>query len=156
MLELYAESFEKISLENWIFNKLENYWCGHQQTYIFIWFPDTSSNNSGKTKISWFEAEKLVVTGETNFFSWLSQKERTLKQIEKNAYIVNYWSTKLCLCHYVYSTILVITMICIFLLLYFTFVIDNLKPTSLDCVNNNIYSCILSLLNCTETFWFMH
>ena len=40
-------------------------------------------------------------------------------------------------------------------LFYFSFVIDNAKQTSLDCENSNIYSCILSLLNLHEAFWFM-
>ena len=41
-------------------------------------------------------------------------------------------------------------------LFYLSFVIDNAKPTSLDCENSNIYSCILQLLKLHETFWFMN
>ena len=39
-------------------------------------------------------------------------------------------------------------------LFYFSFVIDNGKPTYLDCVN--IYSCIVSLLKLQGTFCFMN
>ena len=39
---------------------------------------------------------------------------------------------------------------------YFSFVIDNAKPTCLDCVNSNIYSFILSLLKLHGTFCFMN
>ena len=39
-------------------------------------------------------------------------------------------------------------------LFYFSFVIDNAKPTSLYCMN--IYSCILSLLKLQGTFCFMN
>ena len=41
-------------------------------------------------------------------------------------------------------------------LFYFSFVIDNAKPTCLDCVNSNIYSCLLSLLKLHGAFWFMN
>ena len=40
-------------------------------------------------------------------------------------------------------------------LFYSSFVIET-KPTFLDCVNRNIYSCILSLLKLRKTFWFMN
>ena len=40
-------------------------------------------------------------------------------------------------------------------LFYFNFVIDDAKQTCLDCVNSNIYSCILSLLKLHRIFWFM-
>ena len=40
-------------------------------------------------------------------------------------------------------------------LFYYRFVIDTAKPTSLVCVNSNIYSCILPLLKLGGTFWFM-
>ena len=39
---------------------------------------------------------------------------------------------------------------------YFSFVIDNAKPTYLDCVNSNICSFILSLLKLHGTFCFMN
>ena len=35
-------------------------------------------------------------------------------------------------------------------LFYFSFVIENAKPNCLDCVNSNIYSCILSCWSYTE------
>ena len=41
-----------------------------------------------------------------------------------------------------------------FFFILFHFVIDNSKPTCLDCVN--IYSCILSLLKLQGTFCFMN
>ena len=55
-----------------------------------------------------------------NFFR-LSQKEIFLEPIAKNSYIVNYWWTGFN--NYVYSTILVITKIYIFHLLYLTSVL---------------------------------
>ena len=39
---------------------------------------------------------------------------------------------------------------------YFSFVIDNAEPTCLNCVNSNIYSLILLLLELRETFCFMN
>ena len=42
----------------------------------------------------------------------------------------------------------------IYFLIYFSFVIDNAKPTWLDCVNSNIYSSILSLLKLHGSCWF--
>ena len=44
--------------------------------------------------------------------------------------------------------------LCISSLFCFSFVIDNAKPTYLDCVNSNIYSCILSLLKVTQVILF--
>ena len=55
-----------------------------------------------------------------------------------------------------YSTILVVTEIYISSsLFYFSFFIDNMKPTCLYCVNSDIYSCILSLLKLHGTFSFI-
>ena len=39
---------------------------------------------------------------------------------------------------------------------YFNFLIDNAKSNCLDCVNSNIYSCILSLLKLHVKFCFMN
>ena len=74
----------------------------------------------------------------------LSQKERFLEPIEKSPYIVNYlWAG---VSSYVYSIILVIIKVYTSSsLFHFSFVIE-MKPTFLDSVNSNIYSCILSLL----------
>ena len=84
----------------------------------------------------------------------LSQMERFLEPIEKSPYIVNYlWAG---VGSYVYSIILVITKIYIpSSLFHFSFVIEA-EPTFLDCMNSNIYSCILSLLKLHKTFWFMN
>ena len=84
----------------------------------------------------------------------LSQKERFLELIEKSPYIVNYlWPG---ISSYVYSIILVITKIYTSSsLFHFSFVLEA-KATLLDCVNSNIYSCILSLLKLHEAFWFLN
>ena len=60
--------------------------------------------------------------------------------------------------NYVFSIILVITQRFYISssLFYFSFVIDNVKPTFFNCVNSNIYSSILLLLKLHETFWFMN
>ena len=116
----------------------ENLWCDHQQPCnFFSVFVDSGNFQTTfrKTKIGRFEAEELTITEEKSF--WLSQRERFLATIEKNLY---WWAS-------VYSTILVITE------LQFC---CNAKPTCLDCVNSNIYSCILSLLKLQVTFWFMN
>ena len=66
-----------------------------------------------------------------NFFR-LSQKERFLEQIEKNPSIFNYWWAGVS--NYVYSTILVITKVYIFLL-YFTsdlLLIMRSQPASIE------------------------
>ena len=68
----------------------------------------------------------------------LSQKEIFLEPIQKSPCIVNYlWAG---VSNYICSIILVITK----------------RPTFLDCVNSNIYSCILSLLKLHKKFWFMN
>ena len=84
----------------------------------------------------------------------LSQKERFLEPIKKSPYIVNYfWAG---VSKYVYRIILVITNIYISSSLFqFSFVIEA-KPIFLECVNSNIYSCILSFLKLHQTFWFMN
>ena len=51
-----------------------------QFLFGFCRFRDTSEQLR-KTKIGWFEAEKLAVTGEKVF--WLSQKDKFLEPIEK-------------------------------------------------------------------------
>ena len=83
----------------------------------------------------------------------LSQKERFLEPIEKSPYIVNYlWAG---ISSYVYSIILVITKFYTSSsLFHFSFVIEA-KAALLDCVNSNIYSCILSLLKLHWSFCFM-
>ena len=85
-----------------------------------------------------FEAEKLaVLTGD------LSLKA----DLKKSFFCYKYWWASIS--NYVYNTILVMTKIYIyiyFFLFYFIIVIDDVKPTYLDSVNSNIYSCILSLL----------
>ena len=83
-----------------------------------------------------------------------SQKKIFLEPIGKSPYIVNYlWAG---VSNYVYSIILVITKIYISSsLFHFSFNIET-KPIFLDCVNSNIYRCILSLLKLHETVWFMN
>ena len=89
-----------------------------------------------------FEAEKLVVlTGDLSIISIGKVLKADLK---KSFFCYKYWWASI-------STILVITKIYIyiyiyFFLFYFIIVIDDVKPTYLDSVNSNIYSCILSLL----------
>ena len=62
--------------------------------------------------------------------------------------------------NYVYSTILLIKKFYIFFspLFYFSFVIENTKPTYVDCLmmNSIIYSCILWLLNLYGSLCFMN
>ena len=92
----------------------ENLWCDHQQPCnFFSVFVDSGNFQTTfrKTKIGRFKAEELTITEEKSF--WLSQRERFLATIEKNLY---WWAS-------VYSTILVITEIYIFLLLDFTSVL---------------------------------
>ena len=66
----------------------------------------------------------------------------------------NYWWARMSIC--VCSTILEITKLYIFLLLYFTSALSlreaNLS-TCLRCVNSNIYSYILSSLKLSGTFF---
>ena len=84
----------------------------------------------------------------------LSQKKIFLEPIGKSPYIVNYlWAG---VSNYVYSIILVITKIYISSSLFHLSFIIEAKPAFLDCVNSNIYSCILSLLKLHETFRFMN
>ena len=116
----------------------------------FCQFPDTCGQLR-KTKIGWFEAE-LAVTGEKLFR--LSQKERFLEPIKKNPYIVNYWWAGVR--NYVWHYFGDHEDLYISSLFYFTFVIDNAKLTCFDCVNSNIYSCILSFLKLHRTFWVMN
>ena len=93
----------------------------------------------------------LPISGHYNWrkkFVSIISKGKIFRAYNKNPYIVNYWWTGVS--NYFYSTILVITKIYIFLHLYFTSVYA--KPTCLDCVHSNIYSCILSLLKLQGTF----
>ena len=106
--ELYVESFEKSFKKS---NILENRHTlkilgvaisSHLFFFRFlqIW----------KTKTGRFEAEESAVTGEKFL---IISNEKILEPIEKTSY----WSAS------VYNTILVITVIYIFLLLYFTSVL---------------------------------
>ena len=93
--------------------------------------------------------------GKKNFFDYLKRK-KFLEPIAKNPYTVVITGepmSALCLRHYFgYHENLYIS--CSFF--YFSFVINNAKPTCFDCVNSNIYSCILSLLKLHGTFYFMN
>ena len=102
----WKKSFKKIKYSR-SSPDTENYWCGNQQSYnFFLVFVDfrTLPDNS--------------VDSKQIFFSRLSQKKKFLEPMEKNPYIVNCWWN--CVSNYVYSTILVITKVYIFLLVYFT------------------------------------
>ena len=85
---------------------------------FFLFFPI-----SGHFRITQENQNQLIRSRKTscnwgNFLFRLSQKERFLEPIPKNLFIVNYWWNGIN--NYVYSTILVITKIYIFHLLYFT------------------------------------
>ena len=113
----------------WFFPISRHFWITHQNQNQLV--------RSRKTSCNW----------EKKFFSQLSQKERFLEPItvEPVSATVSiglfWWSRRL----YISSS-----------LFYFIFVVDNAKPTCLDCVNSNIYSCILSLLKLHGRFWFMN
>ena len=116
----------------------------------FCWFPDTSGELR-KTKVGQFEARKLVATRKRK----ISKGKVFRADRKKSFFCYNYWWSNIS--YYVYSTIFVITKIHIFLLLfYFSFFIDNAKPTGLDCVNSNFYSSIFSLWKLHRTFCFMN
>ena len=66
------------------------------------------------------QSRKIICNWEKKIFSGLSQKKRFLEPMKKNPYTVNYWWKYVSVSNYAYSTILVITKIYKFLLLYFT------------------------------------
>ena len=67
--------------------------CSHQQPYnfflIFVNF-QTLPDNSEKTKISRFKAEKLALTQENFLVDYLRRKDFQSRS-KKNPYILNYW-----------------------------------------------------------------
>ena len=101
-----------------------------------------------------FEAEKLVVlTGDLSIISIGKVLKADLK---KSFFVINtgepvsatmsitlFWLSRRYIYIYIYIYIYVYIY---FFLFYFIIVIDDVKPTYLDSVNSNIYSCILSLL----------
>ena len=107
--ELYVESFEKkkIKKSNILETRhtLKILGVAISSHLFFFWFLQI-----WKTKTGWFEAEESAVTGEKFL---IISNERILEPIEKTSY----WSAS------VYNTILVITVIYIFILLYFTSVL---------------------------------
>ena len=112
-------------------------------------FPDTSEQLR-KTKISWFKAEKLAVTWGKKF----DYLKRKVFIADRKKFLTSLITSEQA---YVYSTILVITRnLCVSSLFYFSFAIDNARARCLDCVNSNIYSCILSLFKLHGTIWFMN
>ena len=115
-----------------------------------------------KTKIGWFEAEHLAVTGEKNFDY---QKEPFLEPIKKVLILL---ITGEPVSANVYSTILVITKIYIFLLLYFTSVlllIVQSQPFSFAWTVTStaaIYHCWSYMehsdlwIRCVACIWYWH
>ena len=91
-------------------------------------------------------SQKILNCG-TNVCEFKENSQTLVPQL-----FVPHWLIRI---RYVYSTILVMTKISSSLL-YFRFLTDNAKLISLDCVNRNIYSYIVSLLTLRRTFWFMN
>ena len=90
-----------------------------QQPYNFFWFLLIFGHLPITLKKKWVDSnQKISCNWVKKIFSRLSQKERFSEPIAKNPDIVNYWWTGVN--NYVYSTILVITKIYIFFLIYFT------------------------------------
>ena len=131
----------------------ENSWCGHQQSYNF--FPvfanfrtllATQENQnwlirSGKISCSWGKTFCLIISKGKIF--------RADRKKSLYCYLLVSRCQQLCLQHYFgdHEDLYIFSS-----LFCFSFVINNTKPTSLDCVNSNIYSCILSLLKLHRTF----
>ena len=97
-----------------------------------------------------FEAEELAVTGE-KFFP-LYQKGKIFRANWKTILISLITGEPVSVIFGDHEDLYISYLFC------FSFAIDNAKPTCLDLVNSNIYSCILSLLKLKlqRLFWFIN
>ena len=98
----------------------ENFWCGHQQPYnFFSVIADFQTRFRLLPIFNWFKVEKLAVTGDFFFFFFRLSRKESIRADQKNPYMADYWWAGI----NNYSTILMITKIYMFILLYFTLVL---------------------------------
>ena len=99
-----------------------------------------------KTKIGRFKAEELAVTGK-KIFDYLKRKDFWSRSKKIPILLITAEPVS-CLQRYFGDH----EDLYISFLFHFSLVTDNAKPACLDCVNSNIYSCILSLLKLHRNF----